>query len=147
MYIESLLVLRKVELDVMTDYKNMSDEEWRERLTDQEFRVCRKKATEPAFSGKYYEEKAEGVYVCRCCGEPLFDAASKYHSGSGWPSFYQPINSDAIAECPDDSYGMNRVETMCANCGCHLGHVFTDGPEPTGLRYCTNSLSLLLKKA
>jgi peptide-methionine (R)-S-oxide reductase len=130
----------------MTDYKNMTDEQWRQRLNAKEFRVCREKGTEPAFSGEYYDEKSPGIYVCRCCGEPLFDSSTKYQSGSGWPSFYQPISRGAIDEHTDSSCGMVRVETTCAKCGSHLGHVFEDGPEPTGLRYCINSLSLTLKK-
>ncbi len=130
----------------MTLEKEGTDEYWRERLTDEEFRVCRQKGTEPAFTGKYYNEKTPGVYLCRCCGEPLFHSDSKYDSGSGWPSFYQPINSGAVIEHADSSHGMKRVETVCAKCGSHLGHVFPDGPEPTGLRYCTNSISLKHEK-
>lgn len=130
----------------MVDFKKMNDDDWQRRLTAKEFTVCRKKGTEPAFSGEYCDEKSVGIYVCNCCAQPLFHSKNKYDSGSGWPSFYQPLTSDVIAEIPDTSHGMVRVETACANCGSHLGHVFTDGPEPTGLRYCTNSLSLQLKK-
>ena len=130
----------------MTDFKDISDNEWREKLTPNEYMVCRGKGTEPPFSGEYYDEKASGVYLCRGCDEPLFESSTKYNSGSGWPSFYQPISPDVIAEIPDKSHGMVRIETICARCGCHLGHVFDDGPEPTGLRYCINSLSLQLIK-
>ena len=130
----------------MTDFKKMTDMEWRERLSTEEFEVCREKSTELAFSGEYIDEKAVGTYRCRCCDAPLFHSANKYHSGSGWASFYQPVNSTAIDEYTDNSHGMARVETICARCGAHLGHVFTDGPAPTGLRYCTNSLSISLEK-
>lgn len=123
------------------------DAHWRAELTDEEYRICREKGTEPPFSGRYCDEKAAGVYHCRCCGEPLFDALAKYDSGSGWPSFFQPIESAGVAEHPDTSLGMLRVEITCSHCGCHLGHVFEDGPEPTGLRYCVNSASLQLEKA
>lgn len=130
----------------MIDYKKITNDEWRERLTDMEYQICIEKGTEPAFSGEYHDKKTEGTYLCRCCGEPLFRSEHKYDSGSGWASFYQPLSSDLITECADTSHGMVRVETTCSSCGCHLGHVFTDGPDPTGLRYCTNSPSLQFKK-
>ena len=130
----------------MIDFKKMSEQDWRRRLTAEEFSVCREKGTEPAFSGEYYNEKTAGAYLCRCCKKPLFHSTTKYNSGSGWASFYQPFNTEAIEERPDDTHGMDRVETLCAHCGSHVGHVFKDGPEPTGLRYCSNSLSLLLEK-
>jgi peptide-methionine (R)-S-oxide reductase len=130
----------------MTDFKKMTDMEWRERLTAEEFEICIERGTELAFSGKYVDEEAAGTYLCRCCDAPVFHSTNKYHSGSGWASFYQPANSTAVAEAADNSHGMERVETICARCGAHLGHLFTDGPEPTGLRYCTNSLSMSLKK-
>lgn len=120
----------------------LSDAEWRERLTPEEFQVCRQKGTERAFSGEYCDTKEAGTYNCRCCGEVLFDASSKYDSGSGWPSFYQPTDSGVIIEHRDSSHGMIRVEVVCQRCQAHLGHVFSDGPKPTGLRYCINSLSL-----
>lgn len=122
------------------------DEYWREKLTPEEYHVCREKGTERPFSGEYWETTDDGVYNCRCCGEPLFLSDSKFDSGCGWPSFFRPANGDVIEEAQDLSHGMRRVEIMCKKCGCHLGHVFEDGPEPTGLRYCVNSLSVKLEK-
>ena len=119
------------------------DEHWRERLSPEEFHVCREKGTERAFTGEYWDCKEQGVYLCRCCGEPLFDSGTKYDSGSGWPSFYQPADAEVIEEARDTTHGMVRVEVMCKKCGAHLGHVFEDGPAPTGLRYCINSPSAL----
>lgn len=124
----------------------MKDNEfWRDKLTPQEYHVCREKGTERAFSGEYWNTKEKGVYNCRCCGEPLFLSDSKYDSGCGWPSFFQPADADVILEETDRSHGMVRTEVMCKACGAHLGHVFEDGPKPTGLRYCINSLSIKLK--
>lgn len=126
----------------MSDSTLKNDEYWRSKLSPEEYRICREKGTERPFTGKYLENKDPGTYVCRCCGEPLFDAATKFDSGSGWPSFYQPLATDAVEEQRDLSLGMVRTEALCENCGSHLGHVFPDGPEPTGMRYCINSVSL-----
>ena len=123
-----------------------SEEEWRRDLSPEQFEVARQAGTERAFTGKYWDTKTPGVYHCVCCGEPLFDSSAKYDSGSGWPSFYAPVDKDAVAMREDDSHGMRRTEALCAKCDAHLGHVFPDGPEPTGLRYCMNSASLDLKE-
>jgi len=112
-----------------------------------EFRVTRKAGTEPAFSGIYWDTKTPGVYLCKCCDTPLFDANAKYDSGTGWPSFYAPITPEAVRTKQDNSFFMRRIEVLCANCDAHLGHVFPDGPDPTGLRYCMNSASLNLEEA
>lgn len=128
----------------MSDSPIKDDEYWRQKLTPEEFDICRKKGTERAFSGEYWDSKREGIYLCRCCGEELFDSVTKYDSGSGWPSFYQPRTDGVVDEVRDASHGMVRTEVVCANCGCHLGHVFPDGPEPTGMRYCINSASIQL---
>ena len=124
--------------------KKLGKEEWRERLPPETFNICWEKGTEPAFSGKFNAEKTAGIYICVCCEEPLFDSKKKYDSGSGWPSFFDVISDCAVNKHSDKSYGMERVEIVCAYCGSHLGHLFTDGPDPTGLRYCINSLSLSL---
>ena len=122
------------------------DEFWRDKLTPEEFQVCREKGTERPFTGEYWDSKEEGVYHCRCCAEPLFLSDSKYDSGCGWPSFFQPAEALVIQEDSDRSLGMLRTEVTCKGCGSHLGHVFEDGPQPTGLRYCINSASIKLDK-
>lgn len=128
----------------MSDSNLKDDERWRAELTPEQYQICRRKGTERAFTGEYWDCKKAGIYVCRCCGETLFSSASKYDSGSGWPSFYEPAEADAVAESRDVSHGMVRTEILCEKCGSHLGHVFPDGPAPTGLRYCVNSASILL---
>ena len=128
----------------MTKHIPTTDAEWREHLTPEQYKVCRQKGTEQAFTGQYWNEKTPGIYRCAGCGEVLFDAATKYDSGSGWPSFWEPAAAGVVASEVDTSHGMQRVEVHCARCGSHLGHVFPDGPQPTGLRYCINSLSLQL---
>ena len=119
-----------------------SEQEWKEILSEEEYYVTRQKGTEPAFSGKAFDITKDGVFKCRCCGAKLFERTSKYESGCGWPSFFQGISKDAIKTEQDTSHGMIRTEIMCASCDAHLGHVFDDGPEPTGQRYCVNSLSI-----
>lgn len=121
-----------------------SDETWREELSPEEFEVTRRAATETAFSGRYWDTKTPGVYACVCCGRALFDSETKYDSGSGWPSFTAPIEASAVETREDRSQFMVRTEVLCSNCEAHLGHVFPDGPEPTGLRFCLNSLALAL---
>ncbi len=124
------------------DKVELTDAQWRERLTPQQYRILRGKGTEPAFSGKYYDHKEEGTYVCAGCANPLFSSETKFRSGTGWPSFYAPVDPKRVRTQPDKGLFTTRTEVLCARCGGHLGHVFEDGPQPTGLRYCINSVAL-----
>lgn len=128
----------------MVDKLNKPNEAWQAELDEQRFAVCRLKATEHPFTGEYCHTKTPGEYHCYCCDHPLFDSEAKFDSGCGWPSFFAPINEQALSTAEDFSHGMHRVEVLCARCDAHLGHVFPDGPEPTGLRYCINSVCLKL---
>ncbi|MDF8333191.1 peptide-methionine (R)-S-oxide reductase MsrB [Novosphingobium cyanobacteriorum] len=129
----------------MVDKLNLTEAEWRERLTPEQYQILRQHGTERAFTGKYEKNKAAGDYTCAGCGAPLFESDAKYDSGSGWPSFYAPVDDEMVDEITDRSHGMVRTEVRCARCDGHLGHVFPDGPAPTGLRYCINSASLDFK--
>jgi len=131
----------------MTYKISKTSTEWKEELTDEQYNVCREKGTEPPFTGVYWDSKEKGTYNCSCCNVELFSSDTKFDSGTGWPSFYKPINEDNIEYVKDYQFGMTRIEVNCKNCGAHLGHVFDDGPMPTNLRYCINSISLDLEKS
>ena len=130
----------------MTDPQDKTEAEWREELTAEQYEICRECGTEPAFTGEYWDCHDAGVYRCICCGAPLFDSETKYESGTGWPSFWQPVDEAALEYRDDDPLGMGRIEVCCASCDAHLGHVFEDGPEPTRMRFCINSTSLALDR-
>ena len=128
----------------MKDKIEKPEEQWKKELTPDQYQVCRMKGTERPFTGEYYKTKDPGIYKCVACGNELFDSDTKFDSGTGWPSFFKPIGAENVETEQDDTYGMVRTEVMCSKCGAHLGHVFPDGPRPTGLRYCINSVSLKL---
>jgi peptide-methionine (R)-S-oxide reductase len=134
------------QMEKRTEKVKKTDAEWRQQLTDEQYRVARKKGTEAAFTGEYWDTKNHGVFHCVCCGEPLFESETKYDSGTGWPSFWAPLDESKVALETDESYGMVRTEVMCGRCEAHLGHLFPDGPQPTGQRFCINSASLRLEE-
>ena len=132
---------------IMTEKIKKTEQEWKQQLTPDQYRVARQGGTEPAFSGEYWDEHTAGTYKCVCCGEPLFGSAMKFDSGTGWPSFCAPVDKSSVTEIVDRTHGMTRTEVRCSKCDAHLGHVFPDGPAPTGARYCMNSAALKLEPA
>ena len=130
----------------MPDKKNFIDQQWKEKLTSEQYDICRNKGTEPPFSGEYLNTKSTGTYLCLCCGNALFHSENKFDSGTGWPSFWDPINVQSVSTKEDLTLSVKRTEVLCKQCDSHLGHVFEDGPDPTGLRYCINSVSLKLEE-
>jgi peptide-methionine (R)-S-oxide reductase len=141
-FIQVHLVYLRATTRTMSEFKTKSNEDWKKELSAEEYRVLRGKGTERAFTGEYWDNHEKGVYYCRACHQKLFNSDTKFESGSGWPSFFAPVSKDAVSTILDQSHGMVRQEVVCSNCGGHLGHVFPDGPRPTGLRYCMNSISM-----